>query len=207
MKRFLREQVLKIADILEIIIGILLAISIGILVIYLIGDIKSVAVGHANLEVFNNYLANAFNLVIGIEFIKMLCKHTPQTVIEVLLFAIARQLIVEHTSTLENLIGIISIGILFATRKYLFYNFDEVDKTIYRGNERVKRINLLEHIDIPYDDKEDTLEDIMLREIDSRNLELGTGVCIYYPGFALRIAKIKNHVITRIEVIRSIKKK
>ena len=207
MKRFLREQVLKIADILEIIIGILLAISIGILVIYLIGDIKSVAVGHANLEVFNNYLANAFNLVIGIEFIKMLCKHTPQTVIEVLLFAIARQLIVEHTSTLENLIGIISIGILFATRKYLFYNFDEVDKTIYRGNERVKRINLLEHIDIPYDDKEDTLEDIMLREIDARNLELGTGVCIYYPGFALRIAKIKNHVITRIEVIRSIKKK
>lgn len=207
MKRFLREQVLKIADILEIIIGILLAISIGILVIYLIGDIKSVAVGHANLEVFNNYLANAFNLVIGIEFIKMLCKHTPQTVIEVLLFAIARQLIVEHTSTLENLIGIISIGILFATRKYLFYNFDEVDKTIYRGNERVKRINLLEHIDIPYDDKEDTLEDIMLREIDSRNLELGTGVCIYYPGFALRIAKIKNHVITRVEVIRSIKKK
>ena len=207
MKRFLREQVLKIADILEIIIGILLAISIGILVIYLIVDIKSVVLGHADLEVFNNYLANAFNLVIGIEFIKMLCKHTPQTVIEVLLFAIARQLIVEHTSTLENLIGIISIGILFATRKYLFYNFDEVDKTIYRGNERVKRINLLEHIDIPYDDKEDTLEDIMLREIDARNLELGTGECIYYPGFALRIAKIKNHVITRIEVIRSIKKK
>ena len=136
----------------------------------------------------------------------MLCKHTPETVIEVLLFAIARQLIVEHTSTMENLIGIISIGILFATRKYLFYNFDEVDKTIYRGNERVKRINLLEHIDIPYE-KDDTLEDVILREIDKKNLELGIGVCIYYPGFALRIAKIKNHVITRVEVIRSIKKK
>ena len=54
----------------------------------------------------------------------MLCKHTPATVIEVLLFAIARQLIVEHTSTLENLVGIISIAILFAVRKYLFYNFD-----------------------------------------------------------------------------------
>lgn len=107
---------------------------------------------------------------------------------------------------MENLIGIISIGILFATRKYLFYNFDEVDKTIYRGNERVKRINLLEHIDIPYE-KDDTLEDVILREIDKKNLELGIGVCIYYPGFALRIAKIKNHVITRVEVIRSIKKK
>ena len=207
MKRFLREQVMKIADMLETFIGILLAISIGILVVYLVGDIKSVITNHSNLEVFNDYLATAFNLVIGIEFIKMLCKHTPETVIEVLLFAIARQLIVEHTSTMENLGGIIAIGILFATRKYLFYNFDEVDKTIYRGNERVKRINLLEHIDIPYDDKEDTLEDVLLKEIDKRNLELGTGVCIYYPGFALRIAKIKNHVVTRVEVIRSIKKK
>lgn len=201
MKRFLREQVMKVADMLETIIGILLAVSIGILVVYLIGDIKSIITNHSDLEVFNNYLAAAFNLVIGIEFIKMLCKHTPETVIEVLLFAIARQLIVEHTTTMENLVGIISIGILFATRKYLFYNFDEVDKTIYRGNERVKRINLLEHLDIPFDDKDETLEDIVLREIEARNLEIGTGVCIYYPGFALRIAKIKNNVITRVEVI------
>ena len=207
MKRFLREKVLKAADMLETIIGILLTIIIGILVIYLIGDIKSVVGINSGIESFNDYLALAFNLVIGIEFIKMLCKHTPETVIEVLLFAIARKLIVEHTSTIENFIGIISIGILFATRKYLFYNFDEVDKTIYRGNERIKRINLLEHIDIPYEDKEDTLEDVILKQIEERNLDLGTGLCIYYPGFALRVAKVKNHVITRVEVIRSIKKK
>ena len=207
MKRFLREQVMKIADMLETVIGILLAFSIDILVIYLIGDLKSIIPSNADLEVFNNYLASAFNLVIGIEFIKMLCKHTPETVIEVLLFAIARQLIVEHTSTIENLVGIISIGVLFATRKYLFYSFDEIDKTIYRANERVKRINFLEHIDIPFDDKADTLEDIILKEIDARSLEFGTGVCIYYPGFVLRIAKIKNNVITRVEVIRSLKKK
>ena len=156
MKRFLREYVMKFADMFETVIGILLAVSIGISVIYLIGDIRLIVTSNSDLENFNQYLGVAFNLVIGIEFIKMLCKHTPETVIEVLLFAIARKLIVEHTSTLENLIGIISIGVLFATRKYLFYNFDEVDKTIYRGNERVKRINLLEHIDIPYDDKEDT---------------------------------------------------
>ncbi|KJZ96375.1 phosphate-starvation-inducible PsiE family protein, partial [Clostridium sp. IBUN13A] len=105
MKRFLREQVMKVADMLETVIGILLAVSIGILVVYLIGDIKSIIMNHSDLEVFNNYLAAAFNLVIGIEFIKMLCKHTPETVIEVLLFAIARQLIVEHTTTMENLVG------------------------------------------------------------------------------------------------------
>ena len=204
MKKYIQDKVLRAADILELLIGILLSISIGILVIFLIGDLKLVIMSKNDMEVFNNFLASAFNLVIGIEFIKMLCKHTPATVIEVLLFAIARQLIVEHTSTLENLIGIISIAALFAVRKYLFYNFDETDKTVYRGNERVKRINLLEHIAIPYNNDE-TLEEVILKEIDKRNLELGTGLCIYYPGFALRVAKIKEHAITRVEVIRSIK--
>ena len=207
MKKFIREQVLKVVDMLETIIGVLLAVCIAISVIYLIFDITSMFSNNNTLDAFTDYLSIAFNFVIGIEFIKMLCKHTPETVIEVLLFAIARQLIVEHMTIFQNLIGVIAIAALFATRKYLFYNFDEVDKTIYRSSERIKRINLLEHIDIPYDNKEDTLEDIILREIESRKLELGTGVCIYYPGFALRVAKITNNIVTRVEVIRSIKKK
>ena len=204
MKKFFNNKILQIADILEIIIGILLAISISILLIFLVSDLKLIAMHKNDIESFNIFLASAFNLVIGIEFIKMLCKHTPATVIEVLLFAISRQLIVEHTSTLENLVGIISIAILFAVRKYLFYNFDEVAKTIYRGNERVKRINILEHIDIPYNDNH-TLEEVILDEVENSKLNLGTGLCIYYSGFALRIAKMKNHEITRVEIIKSIK--
>ena len=125
MKKFIKEQVLKAVDALEVIIGILLSVCIAISVIYLIFDIKSIF-GANNLEAFNNYLSIAFNFVIGIEFIKMLCKHTPETVIEVLLFAIARQLIVEHMTIFQNLIGVIAIAGLFATRKYLFYNFSFV---------------------------------------------------------------------------------
>ena len=41
MKRFIREQVMKVADVLETIIGILLAISIAISVVYLIFDLTS----------------------------------------------------------------------------------------------------------------------------------------------------------------------
>lgn len=203
MKKSIRNKILQIADILEMIIGILLAISIAVLILFLANDLKVIMFSDNQLESFNNFLSTAFNLVIGIEFIKMLSKHNPETVIEVLLFALARQLIVEHTSTMENLIGIISIAILFAVRKYLFNAFDEIDKTIYRGNERVKRINAIEHIYIPHSENE-TLEDVMLKEIDKRKLVLGTGVCIYYCDFALKIDKIKKNEITRVEVIRSV---
>lgn len=121
MKKFLSEKVSIIVDFLEIIVGILLAIAIVILVIYLAGDLIYIVTESDKLEAFGVYLDTAFNFVIGIEFIKMLCKHTPETVVEVLLFAIARGLIVGHMSTIHNLIGILSIVILFATRKYLLH--------------------------------------------------------------------------------------
>ena len=65
-------------------------------------------------------MANAFLIVMGIEFVKMLMLHTYGAVIDVLLFAIARQMVVEHTSPLENLIGIVTIALIFAIRKFLF---------------------------------------------------------------------------------------
>ena len=59
-------------------------------------------------------------LAIGIEFVKMLCTHTPETIIEILLFAISRQMIVEHLSATETILGVGAIAGLFAVRKYLF---------------------------------------------------------------------------------------
>lgn len=66
------------------------------------------------------YLESAMTLAIGIEFVKMLCTHTSETIIEILLFAISRQMIVEHLSTTETIIGVGAIAGLFAIRKYLF---------------------------------------------------------------------------------------
>ena len=59
-------------------------------------------------------------MVIGIEFVKMLAKHSPGSAIEVLLFAIARQMVVEHTSPVENLVSILAILLIFVIREYLF---------------------------------------------------------------------------------------
>ena len=68
----------------------------------------------------DQFLGQSLSLIIGIEFIKMLIKHTPGAAIEVLLFAIARQLIVLHNSMLETLFGILAMAGVFAIRKYLF---------------------------------------------------------------------------------------
>lgn len=50
----------------------------------------------------------------------MFSKPSLNTVIEVLLFALARQLVVEHPSTVDFFIGVVAVAILFAVRKYLY---------------------------------------------------------------------------------------
>lgn len=68
---------------------------------------------------FDSILTKAFTLIIGVEFTKMLCKHTPETVIEVILFAAARQVILSHDNIMNTLIGAAAIAILFAVKRYL----------------------------------------------------------------------------------------
>ena len=74
---------------------------------------------------FENILSMALVLVIGIEFTKMLFKHTPESVIDVLLFAIARQVVMYHERTTDILIGIAAIGGLFAIKRFLFIKHGE----------------------------------------------------------------------------------
>ena len=72
-------------------------------------------------------LDDAIILAIGAELIKMLCKHTPETIIEVIAFALARQLIVGHAKPWENLLTVIAIAILFAVRRFLLKRHDMVE--------------------------------------------------------------------------------
>ena len=133
----------------------------------------------------------------------MLYLHTPITVFEVLLFAIARQIIIEHGSPLNSLIGVIAIAILFATRKFLFMTFDESEKIIFRSSQKVKYINRLIHVHITYENDE-TLLDVLLKKMKEDEIEIGVGACTYFSDFGLRIVKITDGKITRREVNRSI---
>ena len=60
-------------------------------------------------------------LVIGVELVVMLSLHIPGVLIEVLLYAIARKLILlpKSSGMIDLLLGVIAIAVLFAIRKYL----------------------------------------------------------------------------------------
>ena len=66
------------------------------------------------------FLERALDIVIGVEFIKMLAKHSPGSSLEVLLYAIARHMIVGHEDAVQNLVSVVAIALIFIIRKYFF---------------------------------------------------------------------------------------
>jgi hypothetical protein len=73
---------------------------------------------------FNDLLGQILLVVIGVELVVMLSLHIPGALIEVLLYAIARKLLLLPKSErmLDLLFGIMAIAGLFAIRKYLLTN-------------------------------------------------------------------------------------
>ena len=127
MKKYLNAALHKLTVLLEFIISFVLAAGIIILLVQLILSMPNVP----DLNIYPNYedlVETCFNLIIGVELIRMLYQHKPSTVFEVLLFAIARHVIMAHNNPVSSLIGVISIALLFATRKFLFIEFDEYEK-------------------------------------------------------------------------------
>ncbi len=110
----------RIAQFLEILVSLIVIVAIAISLYAVLVELHIMANSASNVDLLTQFLATAFTVVIGIEFLKMLSRHNMSSVVEVLLFAIARQMVIEHTSAVENLIMVVSIALLFTIRKFLF---------------------------------------------------------------------------------------
>ncbi len=120
MKNKVQKKLYQYTVYFEMFIGFIIVIAIIITMFSLMIGLREMFLNPLEENALNKFLGIAFNIIIGLEFLKMLCNSNLSTVVEVLLFALARQLIVEHTTVFENLIGVLSIAILFLIRKYLF---------------------------------------------------------------------------------------
>jgi len=118
MKTIKLKHLDKIVKIFEVAIALLLFIVIAIKIIEAVFIIMELDIIIIPMD-FEQILSTAFALVIGVEFTKMLFRLTPETVIDVLLFAIARQTVIYHERTVDLLVGVIAIGGLFAAKKFL----------------------------------------------------------------------------------------
>ena len=106
----------KILHILERIIAF---ITLGVMLFMLGLELYKMFTTAEYFVTMDTFLHNILTIVVGLEFVRMLIDLTPANTIEVLIVAIARQVILTHNNPWSNLASIICIAGLFATRHFL----------------------------------------------------------------------------------------
>lgn len=116
MHKKLEAVIHKILSVLELLIAVLtLIVLVGTLAIE-VYHMFTVAEYYTSLD---DFLHAVLTIVVGLEFVRMLIDMTPGNTIDVLVVAIARQVILYHDNALSNLAAVACIAGLFAVRRFL----------------------------------------------------------------------------------------
>ncbi|MGN0984389.1 MAG: transporter [Gemmiger sp.] len=119
IKHAFRDQIAELAGLLEVFISIVVLVGLVFGAIPLLQWMPGLLADGNGVDV-QTFLERALDIVIGVEFIKMLAKHSPGSSLEVLLYAIARHLVVGHATAAQTLVSVASIALIFIIRKHFF---------------------------------------------------------------------------------------
>lgn len=116
----IREVLGAFTEIVEIVAAIIVAIATMLAIIGIVPQLATFWAHRTMMTVsMSRMMSQILTIVIGSELIRMLLQPNPETVTEVLVFLIARHIIVHQTTPMENLVSVIAIAILYILRHLL----------------------------------------------------------------------------------------
>lgn len=121
MKRYV-DYILKGVTIIETFLAAFLIFAVASSTVTLVRRLYYVIATRdftQTYELFQGFMAHALLLVIGLELALMLLHHSPNSIIEVLIYALARKLLIHATTAYELAVGVAALAGLFAIRKFL----------------------------------------------------------------------------------------
>lgn len=107
-----RKRIVDACDVMDMVMAAVVVIGIVIAVIGIFPQIGELWRHREEMVAFLEFLDAVLGVVIGVEFLKMLCKPNTANIIEALIFVIARHMIVQTTTAGEDLVSVISICML-----------------------------------------------------------------------------------------------
>jgi uncharacterized membrane protein (DUF373 family) len=100
--------------------GIIAAITLIVMVAMIFQEVYYMLTDTATyFSSLSTFLHSFLNILVGLEFVRMLIDLTPGNTIEVLIVALARQVIISHEDPISNVCCVLCIAGLFATRHFL----------------------------------------------------------------------------------------
>lgn len=134
----LRKALCNICDVMELVIALFVVIGIVIATIAIIPAVEEFWNTRMEKGSLIKFLDIVFMVVIGIEFLKMLCKPDTVNIIEVLIFVSARHLIIQSPNAVDTLLFIIGICVLFVFQRFMEENKDD-ESILKKIREKLKK--------------------------------------------------------------------
>lgn len=114
-------------NITKLAVGLELVLAVALVIAILIGMVDVVKyIGYIfnadfvdTYDVFKSFIGFTFLLVIGIEFVLMLIAHSANAILELVLFVIARKMLIYSENMLDLLLATIAIVGVFVIKKFL----------------------------------------------------------------------------------------
>lgn len=199
----LKTKIMKVTLYLELVLAMFITIGIiigmGDLFKYLVLIFNTSPI--ETYEVFQKFLGLILMLVVGVELVAMLVMHTPGSVIEVLLYAVARTMLIHSKDTLDFLIGIAAIAAIFAIRKFLFIGriSNNEDINIFSAGTSVQEVNRFVGVNIP-ESMGNTIGGVVFHISEKACRRIEEGASFHVSDAKLKVIKLNGDIIEKVAV-------
>jgi len=167
---------MKMVSGIEMLLAVFILVSVlasGVQLIMHFRDMIYLESFEISYKLFEGLLAHILLLVIGLELAMMLVNHTTSAVIEVMLYAVARKMLIYTHSTYEMLAGVIALAGIFVIRKYLYCSeIGKITDCVVSAKDSVKSLNNLTGTNIP-EEFGKSIADILKRLSNSKEINKG----------------------------------
>lgn len=150
-------------------------------------------------EIFQRFLGHVLLLVVGIELVIMLISHTTSSVLEVVLYAIARKMLIHSEQMLDVVIGVLAIGAVFAIRKYLFTKEIRIEGngTVFSAGISVADANTITGLSIP-ETYGNTIGGVITKISEDTNRNIYEGIDFRIGNARLKVISLKDELIEKV---------
>lgn len=198
-----KKHLVNLATNMEMVLALCITIGMAIGFVTIVGYFFDIATshGHDTYEMIKEFLAMALLVAIGLELVRMLLSHSTSSILELVLFAIARKLLVYSETMMDVLIGTVAIALIFVIRKYLMSpKYAIKEGRVISAALPVHALNIDADLHMPAN-KAVTIGGLICRLSEESMTPIEEGAEFAIGDVTLRILKMKDGVIEQVSII------
>ncbi len=198
---FIKNKISKYTYCLEVFLAIFIMIAVVVSIYDLIKYLALIFMTNPmdTYEIFQRFLGHVLLLVVGIELVIMLISHTTSSVLEVVLYAIARKMLIHSEGMLDIVLGMIAIAAVFAIRKFLFTKEIRIEGsgTVFSAGISVADANTITGLCIP-ETYGNTIGGVITKLSEDTNRTIYEGIDFRVGNARIKVLAMKDQLIEKV---------